>query len=286
MSEKKILLCGLPHSGKTTFLAALWYLVFHMEIPTALTLRSLPEKRDYLNEISQKWAKFIEIERTKTVKEISIPLIFNATDVNLCVPDMDGETWKLIWSSRSCDPHTAEWINNASGILLFLHADKIRPPLDIYTLNEMAEQCEQPPSGIVVDNNAEDNNKIAQIPWDPEKSPTQVVLVDILQTLTMPPIGGNGRRLAVIISAWDKAEATGHAPEEYLRIHTPLLHQFLRCSGLFSKIKYYGVSALGGDIEEVRSKSEDMPSVRIKVVEEGQTTCHDLTVPIQWLMEE
>jgi len=281
VNRKNILLCGLPHSGKTTFLAALWYLLFHEEIPTALKRRSLPQKRDYLNQISQKWAKFIEIDRTEIVKEITIPLIYKNTDVDLCVPDMDGETWTRVWASRFCDPHTAEWIKNASGILLFLHAEKIHPPVDIDTLNEMAGQYKQPPSG-----NEEKIIKTAEIPWDAEKSPTQVVLVDILQTLALPPIGDRGRRVAVIISAWDKAADAGLAPEEYLRVHASLLHQFLCFSGLFSRIKYYGVSALGGDIKDERIKSEAIQSKRIRVVEEGQPTGHDLTVPIQWLMEE
>ncbi len=282
MSEKKILLCGLPYSGKSTFLAALWYLIFHEEITTVLTKRLLPEKREYLNGISQKWATYIEIGRTETIKEITIPLIFNNTAVDLCVPDMDGETWKRMWSSHSCDPHMVDWIKNASGILLFLHADKIRQPITIATVNAMAAQCEQSAASTV----EETNRTKVIIPWDPEKTPTQVILVDVIQKLTMPPLGAKGRRLAVIVSAWDKAEDTGHTPEEYLRVYTPLLHQFLRCSGLFSKLKYYGVSALGCDLEKARSLAEDVPSKRIKVVEEGQENCHDLTVPIRWLMEE
>jgi hypothetical protein len=48
MNKKNILICGLPASGKTTFIAALWYLLSNREISTALKLGSLPEERIYL----------------------------------------------------------------------------------------------------------------------------------------------------------------------------------------------------------------------------------------------
>ena len=64
MNRKKIVLCGLPSSGKSTFLAALGHLLTTDELPTALSLKELPGSREYLIYLARKWVKFEEIERT------------------------------------------------------------------------------------------------------------------------------------------------------------------------------------------------------------------------------
>ncbi|MFK5914133.1 MAG: hypothetical protein QM484_07145 [Woeseiaceae bacterium] len=276
MSRENILLCGLPDSGKTTFIAALWYQLFQKEIPTSLSLVTLPSNREYLNKLSGKWSRVTPIDRTATeeIQEISLHLKDNETsnELELHVPDMSGETWENIWSNRSCAVHTAEWSQDASGVMLFIHSDKIRQPIDI-EINNDAQASEQTDS--------------KEVSWAPNRAPTQVMLVDILQALSSQQLQKNRRRLAVIISAWDKAEVTGLTPEEYVSTYLPLLNQFLNNSGMFSQVMIYGVSALGGDLEsEVeieKLKSEDIPSNRIKVVE-GSESHHDLTGPIKWLM--
>ena len=279
MSKQKIIICGLPSSGKTTFLAALWYLISQKEIPTALTLRSLPQNREYLNNIARKWSRFVQFDRTQMdeVEEISLQLKDDTTEIDLHVPDMSGETWKAVWETRSFTEKAAEWAQGDSNVMLFLHADNIRPPIDIMTHNAMVEATgEKPVDGVLSE-------------WSAKDSPTQVVLVDILQTLVMPPIGNKGRQLVVVISAWDKAEDTGKTPDNFLQVELPLLYQFLKCSGCYSDIKIFGVSAQGGDLESPedaeRLKSEDVPSKRIRVVSDNHTQ-HDLTVPIHWLISK
>ncbi len=278
MSQKRILLCGLPASGKTTFIAALWYLLSNKEIPTALSLGVLPKSRIYLNNLSKKWSRVVQIDRTPTdeYQEISILLNSEISSVTLNIPDMSGETWSSLWSTRTCSEYVAQWAQNSSGIMLFLHSDKINPTVDIASNNAMIKAMgEQPEDGEFV-------------PWSPNSTPTQVVLVDLLQSLALPPLGDKTRRLGVIISAWDKAKDVGQTPEKYLCYHLPLLHQFLQSSGYFSEIKVYGVSAQGGDFESAEDlqklKDEDTPSKRIQVVD-GTDTTHDLTLPIQWLMK-
>ncbi len=209
-------------------------------------------------------------------QKISILLNNGISSVTLNVPDMSGETWSALWATRSCSEELATWAMNSSGIMLFLHSDRIRCTVDIGTNNAMIRAMgEQPEDGEFV-------------PWSPESSPTQVVLVDLLQSLVFPPLGDKTRRLGVIISAWDKAEEGGLTPEEYLHSNLPLLHQFLQSSGNFSEVKIFGVSAQGGDIKSTKDlqklKDENTPSKRIKVVD-GKNVTHDLTLPIQWLMK-
>lgn len=57
MSERDVVLIGLPSSGKTTFLAALWYLVTSKQIPTRLKFRALGHgDRKHLNAIVKQWS--------------------------------------------------------------------------------------------------------------------------------------------------------------------------------------------------------------------------------------
>ena len=125
-------------------------------------------------------------------------------------------------------------------------------------------------------------------------APTQVPLVDLLQHLGQPPLAAGPRRLAVILSAWDKAEGEGLPPEPFLAAKLPLLDQYLRSGRDRWDWRVYGVSAQGGDYdknkadavetaEAGRLRDLDIPSKRIRLVFEG-TESHDLTEPLQWLM--
>lgn len=276
MSQNKILMCGLPASGKTTYLSALWYLLTQREIKTCLSLVELPPTCTYLNMLSARWCRLNEVARTgyDEIQTISLRLMDGISEVDLHVPDMSGETWENIWNSRSCVAHAIEWASEATGVMLFLHADNIRPPVDLLIFNEMVEEID-------------DTSPREEIAWGPELAPTQVVLVDILQAISSPPLGANHRRLVVIISAWDKAEGARQAPEEYLKSNLPLLYQFLKYGNNFTDVKIVGVSAQGGDLTSAddfeRLSSENLPSRRIKIVEEGDIQ-HDLTIPIKWLM--
>ena len=55
------MMMGLPGSGKSTFLAALWHQLESTEIPTAFIAERLQPDREYLNKIREKWLEFEEI---------------------------------------------------------------------------------------------------------------------------------------------------------------------------------------------------------------------------------
>jgi stage III sporulation protein SpoIIIAA len=55
-SASNQLIIGLPETGKTTFLAALWHVVTSEEVNESLRLERLHGDSKYLNEISAKWA--------------------------------------------------------------------------------------------------------------------------------------------------------------------------------------------------------------------------------------
>ena len=56
-SSHNFLLMGLPSTGKTSFLAALWYAIQQTQSPTALVLKKLDGDSGYLNKIRDNLAR-------------------------------------------------------------------------------------------------------------------------------------------------------------------------------------------------------------------------------------
>ena len=120
--------------------------------------------------------------------------------------------------------------------------------------------------------------------------------MDLLQLLRLPPLQIGFRRIAIVLSAWDKVADEGRTPEEFLAERLPLLDQYLRSGADNWVWRVYGVSAQGADYEKENEKLSDSqraklqelraldePSMRIRVVSEGPES-RDLTEPIAWLM--
>jgi hypothetical protein len=51
----------------------------------------------------------------------------NGVPLTVTFPDVPGEAYRRMWEERDCSPEIAE-ILKSGGILLFIHADTIRPP--------------------------------------------------------------------------------------------------------------------------------------------------------------
>ena len=82
MVEKSVIVIGLPGSGKTTFLAALWHVISAREIPTALRFDTLAVgEQTHLNRIAARWRDAIVQDRTESggAKLVGINLL-NAAD--------------------------------------------------------------------------------------------------------------------------------------------------------------------------------------------------------------
>ena len=63
--EVKVIFCGLPSSGKTSFLGALSYLATSDEIDKELELVGLPIERHFFNVLAEKWVSCEPMLRTK-----------------------------------------------------------------------------------------------------------------------------------------------------------------------------------------------------------------------------
>ena len=56
------LMVGLPGTGKTTFLAALWHVAKSHEVPGSMRLERREGDQEYLNWIADEWSKCAELE--------------------------------------------------------------------------------------------------------------------------------------------------------------------------------------------------------------------------------
>jgi hypothetical protein len=204
--------------------------------------------------------------------------------IRVTFPDLSGEGFRDMWENRECDRTLAEILMTGNGMLFFINADRIQFPLLTVDIAAQTEDLgSQIPPG-------------QRVPWNPRLSPTEVKLVDLLQLFSSPPIEVGPRRVAIVLSLWDKVEAEGLTPKTFLAQQLPLLDQYLRSTTDGWTWQVYGVSAQGGDYETDNEKPTptqlerinelkalDQPSLRIKVVSEN-TVSNDLTGPIAWLM--
>lgn len=289
--ENSVVICGLPASGKTTFLAALWHIVFERANPNALLKFDSLRDGDHahLNAIMRRWQQAKEQIHTErsSGKVVSMNLKDgNGRKVRVTFSDLSGESYQQMWEQRECDPQLADLLGNAQGILLFVHADRIKPPIGVA---ETTAQAAALGGGKAPEPSVSET-------WHPKDAPTAVQVVEMLQMLRCDALRAPARRTAIVLSAWDKVQDEGLTPEAFLARDLPLLDQYLRQGSDGWQFRIYGLSAQGGDYE--REGEADDPdhqarvaaireiedaSSRIRLLSPGLST--DLTEPIAWVTE-
>tara|TARA_R110001599_G_scaffold6042_3_gene30110 strand:- start:5112 stop:5984 length:873 start_codon:yes stop_codon:yes gene_type:complete len=277
---------GLPSSGKTTFLAALWHLVESKEIRSYLLLNAYGGELEYLNTIAGEWRAYKPVPRTSQIGDtkVTIELINSKTGISgyACFPDLAGEVFDRQAQKRVCKLEYIQDLSDGSGILFFISADVKDDALSIADLNERMPIDDDP---LITNENIPrvQNNEQE---WDPSQLPNQVKIVQLLSDLIRPPFKPSYRRIAVIISAWDITKGMDVDPASWLSTNMPLVDQFLKSNGEYFEYQVYGVSAQGAslddDIEVERLTDLETASDRIRIVG-PEIDSHDLTEPLVWL---
>ena len=309
-TKSTFVVCGLPGSGKTTFLAALWHIVQSGETETRLKLKSLGYgDYEYVNAIRDRWQRGSRQPRTVgEVHAVGIDLVDeDGNEVQVLFPDHSGETYDSMWGMRTCSKAVADHLRNRQGVLLFLRSEGMKQPLpliDIITIEAemhmaLSEQGmpgrEASPSPATPSGRgpqAADDLSVRD--WIAEEAPDQVKVVDILQILSSHMHIPHDEKLAIFVSAWDIVDQN-LTPAAFVEKKFPLLDQYLTSAEHGFDIRIYGLSAQGGEYVaenhtgELPQKLRDLldlnnASARIKLVSDGGLT-NDLTEPISWLMK-
>ncbi|QHI98455.1 hypothetical protein GT347_10890 [Xylophilus rhododendri] len=295
--ESNFVIMGLPASGKSTFLAALWHLVSAGEVKSRLLLDDYDGDLKYLNLIAQAWRTFQKIPRTSQYGgdvNVKIKLLDTHTGSKgvAYFPDLAGEAFDIQVEARQSKPDFVEAVSEDDGILFFIGADLKGDTMSILELNaSVPAGASDSVSEISGDQPESDRVGIAQEAeeWSPKAIPAQVRIVQILSDLLCLPFAPRRRRLVIIISAWDLVEARKISPVEWLTECMPLVSQFLRSNEETFRTRIYGVSAQGADLQDADAikliAQQPSASRRIRVVGPAETD-HDLTAPLVWLLSE
>jgi len=281
----RYLVIGLPEAGKTTFLAALWHIADTGDVPGALRAPRDVADQQHLNAIRDRWLTVEPTPRTRRGAEKRVSMLLekdDKTSIEVLFPDMSGESFLEHWKHRAWPASYQEMVQNASGLLVFIHPEKLIPSPRIDEGNAALKALEALDPGRPA--TLPKPESVEEALWDPERSPTEVVLVDLLQFVDTARTRVSPLPVAVVISAWDRIEAENVQPSSWLATHLPLLNQFLETNEDRYEWRVFGVSAQGGDpVNDAQRLRAMRPLERIKVVGSGASD-HDITAPIRWLI--
>jgi len=287
LKPHNFLLIGLPSTGKTSFLAALWYAIQQNLSPTGLVLKKLDGDSTYLNKIRTAWLAFKPVGRNQTDTETFVSMWLKRREgdeeVHLTFPDVSGESFKQQWTSRQLTISYEKCLKTANGGILFIHPKSIIQPLRITEVDDLAALIDE---DVAAEAKEPATAAPPPTPWNIEKSPTQVQLVELLQFLKSQPHFRSPFRLAIAVSAWDLVVVSKMTPENWFQEQLPLLSQFLASNHSSFEVAFYGISAQGGNYEgsEIAELHSKNPAKRIEIFGKGVKSKNDITEPLQWLM--
>jgi hypothetical protein len=237
---KQLMMVGLPSSGKTTFLAAFWYMVDQVSAGCSLTVDKLEGERKYLNQIRDAWLEYKPVPRnlvdTQKMVAMHLKSTVNSDRVVLKIPDLSGEMYRQQWSKRQLTIGYDNFLKTSQGALLFIGPDVVKAHR-IDMLDDL--------SGMVAGAAGADQTA-SQKDWDIEKAPTQIQLIELLQTIAVREYIKPAFKLAVVVSAYDLHRSTYPEPADFVARELPMLGQFLASNADQFMVAIFGVSAQGG----------------------------------------
>lgn len=274
-NELRILVIGLPETGKSSFIQALDEVLKHPTSPDSLCADGLAHDRSYIQEGKPNFLAGDKLARTdRQLETTSVELWFKHPRTGLCgrlhLPDEKGEVFRDQWVNRQWEESYEESLTGIVGALVFIRADE--KPRNDERVGVLAQQM------------LESGNERS---FEMKEASAQVQLVDVMQFLVEHGLPPKPLRTAIIISAWDTVGHEGDLrskdPELFLDREWALLSQYLRANQEVFTSKIYGVSAYGGVPGNLGALVEQAPHERSLLVESTGAS-HDLTRPLRWLL--
>jgi hypothetical protein len=266
VSEARVTLLGLPLTGKSTFIGALWHFV---EEPSIDYIReaALPGDRKHIQALADHVRELSEIDRTghDADERFEVPVEFpGAGTVTLVIPDHSGEQLQGLVERRIWPELLREELASASAVILFVNPDTTRPPLELHLLDGTApENGEQPE-------------------YDNHRACTAAQLIDGLESVIEATRERWPIRIAVVISAFDKAgEVT---PGDWLDKRLPALAAMLASDPGRVQSATFGVCAQGGRREDAESVLKKGDLHERAWAQSANGTAVPFSEPVRWAL--
>ena len=245
MEEYSYYILGLPATGKSTFLGALYYLLMNEEEgKCSLRIKHVLGDATYIGKLSNTWAEYKELDRTNiSNKNLKTELELEDNNDNIYkikFPDSSGEKYKKMLNDRFIDIEEVNEIKSANRFYLFINPQQIEEP---HFISEAPEHIRKENEENVYMNK---NNRI----------PTETELVELIQFLLYIKKDMN-INLDFVISAWELlTNKSIKKPMEYIEENLPLLNQYVIANDDRINIKCWGVSAQGGNLKSEKQRLE------------------------------
>jgi len=278
--EHRVLVLGLPETGKSSFIQALDEVLKHPATPESLCRDGLADDRSYIHAGKPSFLAGEVPGRTdRQIDDTSVELRFKHPPTGqrgrLFLPDEKGEKFRDQWINRRWEKEYRESLAGIAGVLVFVRADA--KPRNEERLGVLAK--------AIVSSGQERL-------FEMKEASAQVQLVDVLQFIAEFSAAPQPLRMAVLVSAWDTVGGPGdlrpRIPGKFVEKEWALLAQYLRSNpGSFTP-KIYGVSAFGGVPGELKPSEVDKPAhERSRIVDDVDVSneSNDLTRPLVWLLQ-
>ena len=268
---RTITLLGLPRTGKSTYVGALWLLV---QDPSANRVAETDARgdRSYVDELADIVARAKEMPRTPVDSRegLSVTVAFGGgSDLVLNLPDLSGESVRELVEDRHWRPTLDEAVQAADALVLFVHPERIETPIPISMTLGVAGDL------------ATDTGTGGTPAFDPKKACTAAKLVDLMENILDATRHSPPTRIAVVVSAWDTVGGD-RTPEEWLAERLPGLSDMLIANRELVECRVFGVSAQGGRLPEQEAELVGRELRLRAFARAGSGQPADLSDPIRW----
>ncbi|TDT61719.1 hypothetical protein [Frigoribacterium sp. PhB116] len=257
-------LVGLPHAGKSSYLALLYLAILKRE-RCSIELATSKDDREHVNALMQALLMCKEAPRTEVAQKKGLKLSIrdrNGSEGVLEIPDLSGETWQDVLETASVDVGLSEEMGRAAAAVIFLHVGDFTADPLISEVNAGADAlgAEATPEGVSPSSHG----------------PSQVDIAQLLQSVD--ELAGGSCDISIVLSAFDLVDSV--APRQWLDDNAPLLSQYIYANRTRRHIRVFGLSAQGGDFatdSESLSKRDGLERASV-VDEDGERV--DVDEPI------
>ena len=275
------LIAGLPDSGKSTYLGALWYVTQNAAGKIELALHAsndnMPENTSLLDGLSRRWHNIEDMDRTSNdaPEKISFLMCPQGIDDELSieVPDFRGESIRQIITENQPSEFD-DWCSKATNLLFFISDIQAGIYADDFVDDEEEIDAAEESAGDKKD--SEEKPPVLEL--NPKNITPAAQNILILRYLHE---NYRFKKIVICLTAWDKIINNNGGnpkdPEEYLKEKSPALYNYISYN--FNHVKYFGLSGQGEEYEYV--KTGDGNNEKKRVTEECKIRLQKLTRDFQ-----